>query len=114
MIPLVYLVQFNTFLFSAMGLKCCARCTRGGGPGAPLPFRIFVDSGVVFLCIVALAPACPMVAPVGMLYVLERVNDCDQSLRVSDPFFLRVVAQVLLGNDSCAAVDFDIRPSTTT
>ena len=37
------------------------------GPGGPMPFRIYVDSGVVFLCIVALAPACPLVAPAGMM-----------------------------------------------
>lgn len=69
-IPVMYLFQSNTFLFKLMGWDCCARCTRGGGPGGPLPFRIYVDSGAVFLCVVALAPACPLVAPAGMLYYL--------------------------------------------
>jgi hypothetical protein len=89
-IPVLYLLQSNTFLFTFARMDCLARCTRGGcvcqdpnekqvrftshslistrsGPGGPLPFRIYVDSGVVFLCIVALAPACPMVAPTGLL-----------------------------------------------
>jgi hypothetical protein len=43
---------------------------RGGGPGGPVPYRIYVDSGVVFLCIVALAPACPLIAPAGLVYFL--------------------------------------------
>ena len=28
--PALYLLQLNTFLFSAFGMKCCARLTRGG------------------------------------------------------------------------------------
>lgn len=69
-IPVMYFFQSNTFLFKLIGWDCCARCTRGGGPGGPLPFRIYVDSGAVFLCVVALAPACPLVAPAGMCYYL--------------------------------------------
>ena len=42
------------------------------GPGGPLPFRIYVDSGAVFLCVVALAPACPLVAPAGMWCVFNK------------------------------------------
>eukprot|EP00548_Thalassiothrix_antarctica_P019691 CAMPEP_0194196348 /NCGR_PEP_ID=MMETSP0154-20130528/76619_1 /TAXON_ID=1049557 /ORGANISM="Thalassiothrix antarctica, Strain L6-D1" /LENGTH=368 /DNA_ID=CAMNT_0038920935 /DNA_START=105 /DNA_END=1213 /DNA_ORIENTATION=+ len=40
----------------------------GGGPGGPLPFRVYVDSGLVFLCIVALSPVCPLIAPFGFIY----------------------------------------------
>lgn len=40
----------------------------GGGPGGPIPYRIYVDGGVVFLCVVALAPQSPLVAPVALLY----------------------------------------------
>jgi Calcium-dependent channel, 7TM region, putative phosphate len=47
-----------------------ARLMRGGGPGGPIPFRIYVDSGVVFLCVVALAPASPLVAPAAFFYFL--------------------------------------------
>jgi hypothetical protein len=46
------------------------RAVRGGGPGGPLPFRIYVDSGVVLLCLHALAPASPLVAPFSFLYFL--------------------------------------------
>ena len=68
--PLMYLLQLNTFLFDWAGLKCCERAARGGGAGGPLPFRIYVDSGVVLLCLHALAPASPLVAPFVFLYFL--------------------------------------------
>jgi hypothetical protein len=69
-LPLNYLLQVNTYLFSMFGMKCCSRCVRGGGPGGPFPYRIYVDSGVVFLCVVALAPASPLVAPASFFYFL--------------------------------------------
>ena len=69
-LPVAYLLQCNTFIFSTLGLKCLARVVRGGGPGGPVPFRIYVDSGVVFLCVAALAPASPLVAPVAFFYFL--------------------------------------------
>ena len=68
--PLMYLLQLNSFLFDWTGMKCCERAVRGGGPGGPLPFRIYVDSGVVLLCLHALAPAAPLVAPFAFLYFL--------------------------------------------
>jgi hypothetical protein len=46
------------------------RCLNGGGPGGPIPYRIYIDSGVVFLCTVALGPICPLLAPVSALYFL--------------------------------------------
>ena len=67
-LPMQYMLQFNTFLFAALGWKCCSRMVRGGGPGGPVPYRIYIDSGVVFLCSVALAPAAPLVAPVTFMY----------------------------------------------
>jgi hypothetical protein len=30
-LPTQYLLQLNTFLFSFLGLTCCARTVRGGG-----------------------------------------------------------------------------------
>lgn len=69
-LPLNYLLQVNTFLFSMFGMKCCSRLVRGGGPGGPLPYRIYVDSGVVFMCAVALAPASPLVAVACFFYFL--------------------------------------------
>lgn len=69
-LPMQYLLQINTFLFYVVGMKCCARCVMGGGPGGQTPYRIYIDSGVVFMCVVALAPASPIVAPVSFLYFL--------------------------------------------
>lgn len=67
-LPLQYMLQVNTFVFSCVGLKCCARCTMGGGPGGPIPYRIYIDGGVVFVCVIALAPQSPLVAPIALLY----------------------------------------------
>jgi hypothetical protein len=74
-VPVNYLLQFNTFMFHFLGLRCCSRLTIGGGPGGPVPYRLFVDSGVVLMCTVALAPASPLVAPAALVYfyVLEPV-----------------------------------------
>ena len=68
--PLMYLLQLNTFIFDWAKLKCCVRAARGSGAGAPLPFRIYVDSGVVLLCLHALAPASPLVAVFVFFYFL--------------------------------------------
>lgn len=68
--PLMYMLQLNTFLLDWAQLKCCERAVRGGGPGGPLPYRIYVDSGYVLLCVFALAPAAPLVAPFAFLYFL--------------------------------------------
>lgn len=48
-LPLNYMLQFNTFMFSCLGWNCCKRLVMGGGPGAPVPYRIYVDSGVAYL-----------------------------------------------------------------
>jgi Calcium-dependent channel, 7TM region, putative phosphate len=69
-LPLQYLIQLNSFLFSFLGWKCCSRINRGGGPGGPVPYRIYIDSGVVFLCTVALGPAAPLLPPCSLLYFL--------------------------------------------
>ena len=69
-LPLQYLLQVNSFIFDCLGIKCCTRCVQGGGPGGPIPYRIYIDGGVVFLCVVALAPQSPLVAPVALLYYL--------------------------------------------
>ena len=62
----VQMLQFNTYLFAMLGLKCLSRANMGGGPGGPLPYRIYVDSGTIFLCLTALAPASPLLAPVAL------------------------------------------------
>ena len=67
-LPTQYLLQLNTFFFSFLGLQCCARTVRGGGAGGPVPYRIYVDSGVVMLCVFALAPASPLIAASALTY----------------------------------------------
>jgi len=65
-----YLLRFNSYLFACLGWKCCSRLDRGGGPGPPVPYRLYVDSSVVLMAVVGLAPASPLVAPAAMLYFL--------------------------------------------
>lgn len=67
-LPLQYLLQVNTFMFYFFGWKCCARCVMGGGPGGQTPYRIYIDSGVVFMCNVALSFAAPLTAPCALIY----------------------------------------------
>lgn len=69
-LPLQYMLQINTFLFRCLGWNCCARCVAGGGPGGPIPYRIYIDSGVVFLCTMVLAPVSPILAPFAFFYFL--------------------------------------------
>jgi len=45
-----------------------SRCVMGGGPGGPIPYRIYIDSGVVFLCCVALTPVSPLLGPACLFY----------------------------------------------
>jgi hypothetical protein len=40
------------------------------GSGTPTPYRIYVDSGVVLLCLLSLSPASPLVAPACFVYFL--------------------------------------------
>jgi len=35
-----------------------------------VPYRVYVNCSVIFLCLVALAPLCPIVAPFSLLYFL--------------------------------------------
>jgi hypothetical protein len=69
-LPTQYLLQMNTFLFTWFRLKCCARAVRGGGAGGPIPYRIYVDSGSVMLCLFALAPASPLISFAAFFYFL--------------------------------------------
>ena len=66
--PSQYRLQVNTFLFSWLRFKFCARAVQGGGSGGPIPYRIYVDSGVVMLCLFALAPASPLIAIAAFFY----------------------------------------------
>ena len=47
--PLNYLLNVNTFAFSWLGWNCCSRMMRGGGPGGPTPYRLYIDTGTVLV-----------------------------------------------------------------
>ena len=38
------------------------------GPGAELPFRIYVDSGWILSAMTTLAPVCPLIGPFALFY----------------------------------------------
>ena len=42
----------------------------GGGAGGPIPYRIYIDSGVVFMCVIGLSPVSPLLAPASLCYFL--------------------------------------------
>ncbi len=67
-LPFLYLFQANTFGFNIINWPWCSRLMRGGGPGGPPPYRIFVDSGTAFMCVVAISPVCPLIAPLSFIY----------------------------------------------
>jgi hypothetical protein len=69
-LPFMYLLQANTFGFRILRWEWCGRLMRGGGPGGPPPYRILVDAGTAHMCIVAIAPVCPLIAPLGMVYFM--------------------------------------------
>jgi len=69
-LPMQYLLQVNTFMFMALKWNCLARAVMGGGPGGTLPYRVYIDSGVVYMCTVSLAVASPLVAPCSFFYFL--------------------------------------------
>lgn len=49
-------------------LRWINRLLKGGGPGIEVPYRIYIDGGFVFACMIAIAPLCPLVGLVGILY----------------------------------------------
>jgi hypothetical protein len=65
-----YFFQMNTFLTKITRMTCLNRVARGGGAGGPTPYRIYVDSGIVLLCIVGLSPMVPIVAPIATIYFI--------------------------------------------
>jgi len=65
-----YFFQMNTFLTKITRMTFLNRIARGGGAGGPTPYRIYVDSGIVLLCIVGLSPMVPIVAPIATIYFI--------------------------------------------
>jgi len=69
-LPLNYMIFVNSFLFKWIGIPCLSRATYGGGAGGPIPYRIYVDSGITFLTLVAVAPVAPLLAPFALVSFL--------------------------------------------
>eukprot|EP00533_Pseudo-nitzschia_delicatissima_P009379 CAMPEP_0116084330 /NCGR_PEP_ID=MMETSP0327-20121206/3747_1 /TAXON_ID=44447 /ORGANISM="Pseudo-nitzschia delicatissima, Strain B596" /LENGTH=1201 /DNA_ID=CAMNT_0003575273 /DNA_START=88 /DNA_END=3693 /DNA_ORIENTATION=+ len=69
-LPASYLLQLMTFIYGWLRIHWFNRVMRGGGPGGPPPYRIYVDSGVVFMCVTSMAPIVPIIAPAACLYYL--------------------------------------------
>lgn len=71
---------FGTFFVSlAWDYPKCTCCTKlivvsthisFPGPGAAPPYRLYVDSSVVLMCLLTLGPASPLVAPAALMYFL--------------------------------------------
>lgn len=60
--------------FTKLFLLCdITTISQGGGSGGPIPYRLTVDSGVVMLCLLALAPASPLIAIAAFVYFLFSV-----------------------------------------
>jgi len=68
--PALYLLQAPNFGTKIIRLDWINRIMKGGGPGTEVPYRIYVDSGYIFSCLTALAPACPLVGIFGMFYFI--------------------------------------------
>jgi len=66
--PALYWLQLNNFLTSICHLDWINRMLKGGGPGAEVPYRIYVDSGYILACMTSLAPLCPLIGPFVLLY----------------------------------------------
>jgi len=64
------LLQVTIFLTKILRLHCLNRVLKGGGPGTQVPYRIYVNLGYVFACLVALAPICPLIGIYGMFYFI--------------------------------------------
>ena len=59
----------SSLMFLKIILLCLCIFTLSG-PGGVVPYRIYVNVSVIFLCVVALAPLSPVLAPVAMMYLL--------------------------------------------
>ena len=70
------LLQMNNFIFKALNWKWLNRQMKGGGAGAPTPYRIYVDSAIVFLCVTLLSPVCPLIAPAALIYFIVAQRKC--------------------------------------
>lgn len=68
--PFFYFIQICNFGTSMKCTKYINRYLKSGGNGCEVPYRIYVDSGYIFACMIALGPLCPLVGTFGMFYFI--------------------------------------------
>eukprot|EP00536_Pseudo-nitzschia_multiseries_P007467 jgi/Psemu1/195687/e_gw1.176.6.1 len=68
--PAFYFVPLPLFATKLLRLDWINRALKGGGPGAEIPYRIYVDNGYIFACMTTLAPLCPLIGPFALLYFI--------------------------------------------
>lgn len=68
--PVTYFVPLANFATSFFRLRWFNRILKGGGSGSEVPYRIYVDHGYVFACMLVLGPFCPLIGPFALLYFI--------------------------------------------
>jgi len=67
-LPLFYFFNVANIATGVLRLNWINRILKGGGSGSEVPYRIYVDSGYVLACMMSLAPLCPLLGPVCLMY----------------------------------------------
>jgi len=49
-------------------MRCCERTVKGGGVGNRIPYRWYVESGFILMCVLALAPTAPLLSTFAVMY----------------------------------------------
>jgi len=68
--PALYFMPSLNFSTRFLRLNYLNRVLKKGGLGNEVPYRIYVDSGYTFACMTALAPLCPLLGPICLLYMI--------------------------------------------
>jgi len=68
--PAFYFLPMQNFVTSLFRLSAINRVCKGGGPGLQVPYRIYVDHGYIFACMIALGPLCPLIGPFALIYFI--------------------------------------------
>ena len=69
--PAFYLLQSGNFITKLLGMDWLNNyILKGGGIGRDVPYRIYVDSGYIFACLISMAPMVPLLGPFCLLHFL--------------------------------------------
>lgn len=69
--PANYLLQSMNFITKFFRMKWLNNYVlKGGGIGRDVPYRIYVDSGYIFACLISMAPMVPLLGPVCLLHFI--------------------------------------------